>query len=163
MTSHNRPHACGALALVLAICVGLSPQASAAEPASKGALSPGIHGLQQVALTTRDLKRAIAFYRDKLRVPFLFESNGMAFFDLTGTRLMIGLDPQRPDGRPTSVLYFDTPDFEAAVRALEMLDVAFDGPVETVQTGERGDLRLRQFRDPDGNALAVMGTVPKRR
>jgi hypothetical protein len=35
-----------------------------------------------------------------------------------------------------------------------------DGGVETVQRTTQGALRLQQFHDPDGNALAVMGTVP---
>jgi len=30
-----------------------------------------------------------------------------------------------------------------------------------VQRSEKGELKLREFRDPDGNALALMGFVPK--
>lgn len=149
------------LAVVLLACAPFAQAASAgaASPPSRGPLSG--HRLQQIALTTRDLPRAVAFYRDALGLPLLFESNGMAFFDLAGTRLMIGQDAQRPDARPTAVLYFDAPEFEATVRALAALRVPFDGPVETVQSTAAGDLKLQQFRDPDGNALAVMGTVPK--
>ncbi len=38
--------------------------------------------------------------------------------------------------------------------------IPLDGPVETVQTTDGGALRLQQFTDPDGNALAVIGFVP---
>ena len=48
------------------------------------------------------------------------------------------------------------------MRALAALRAPFDGPVETVQSTAAGDLELQRFRDIDGNALAVMGTVPRR-
>lgn len=158
------PNRLSCFALLAVALYGFTSLAHAT-PADRPATSPtGLlagHRLQQVALTTRDLPRAVAFYRDTLGMPLLFESNGMAFFDMAGTRLMIGQDARRPDARPTTVLYFDAPEFEATVHALKTLDVPFDGPVETVQSTAAGDLRLQQFRDPDGNALAVMGTVHK--
>ena len=48
--------------------------------------------LMQVGLTCRDLERAKGFYRDVLGLPFLFEVSGMLFFQLAGTRLMVGLE-----------------------------------------------------------------------
>lgn len=121
------------------------------------------HRLQQVALTTGDLPRAIRFYRDTLGLPLMFETNGMAFFDVAGTRLMIAQDKQRPvNNRPTSILYFDAPEFEVSLLKLKATGVPLEGPVETVQRTAQGDLKLQQFNDPDGNALAIMGMVPKR-
>ena len=46
--------------------------------------------LAQIALSTRDLPKAVAFYRDVLGLKLMFEVSGMAFFDMAGTRLMIG-------------------------------------------------------------------------
>lgn len=62
-------------------------QSSAETPASNEIASADLAGrpLQQVAITTGDLPAAIGFYRDRLGLPFLFESNGMAFFDMAGT------------------------------------------------------------------------------
>ena len=116
--------------------------------------------LQQIALTTRDLPRAVEFYKNVLGLPFLFETNNMAFFDIAGMRLMIALDLKRPKTRPTSILYFDTPNFAATLERLEALDVSFEGPIEIVQSTDTGELKLRQFVDPDGNMLAVMAMVP---
>ena len=127
----------------------------------KGMTSVGLGGnrLQQIAITTADLPRSIVFYRDVLGLPLLFQTNGMAFFDVAGVRLMIATDNQRPKVKPTSIIYFDTPTFNETVRKLQQLKLQLDGPVETVQRTSEGVLRLQQFRDPDGNALAVMGLV----
>jgi len=115
--------------------------------------------LVQVALTTRDLDRARAFYRDVLGLPLMFEANGMMFFQLEGVRLLVGLarDLAAPIGG--SVLYFDAPDFDAIVHGLEARGVTFVAPTLVVQRAEGREHRLREFMDPDGNALAVMGWV----
>ena len=71
-----------------------------AHPAAAGGLELGSPRLQQIAITTTDLPRAIAFYRDTLGLSFMFESNGMAFFDLAGVRLMIASDRARATAAP---------------------------------------------------------------
>ena len=98
-----------------------------------------------------------------LGLPLLFEANNMAFFDVGGMRLMIALDLKRGRVRPTTVVYFDAPQFEATVLKLKQLGVPFDGAVEIVQRSAAGTLQLQQFKDPDGNALAVMGHVARSR
>ena len=118
--------------------------------------------LVQVALTCRDLGRARTFYHETLGLPLLFEAGNMLFFQLEGIRLMVGKEenPGMPIGG--SVLYFDAPDIDATGAALQAAGIEFLGPAETVQRTETHDLKLRAFRDPDGNALALMGSVPKR-
>jgi len=50
----------------------------------------GLTRIRQIALVTRDLPAAIAFYRDRLGAPFLFEVPGqLAFFDFGGIWLMV--------------------------------------------------------------------------
>jgi catechol 2,3-dioxygenase-like lactoylglutathione lyase family enzyme len=116
--------------------------------------------LAQIALTTRDPERSRRFYRDVLGLPLLFEAGGMMFFDLAGLRLMIGSENSlgAPGG---SILYFDAPDIESLAPALEAKGVEFLGPAQTVQRTETHDVKLRVFRDPDGNALALMGMVKR--
>lgn len=118
-------------------------------------------GLQQVALTCRDLDRARGFYRDTLGLTLLFEAGNMLFFQLEGLRLMIGKEEQPGSPIGGSVLYFDAPDIDALGAALEAKGIVFLRPAETVQRTETHELKLRAFRDPDGNALALMGLVPK--
>jgi catechol 2,3-dioxygenase-like lactoylglutathione lyase family enzyme len=130
-------------------------------PERRAASVLSYYGVQQIALTCTDLDRAIVFYRDTLGLPLLFVTNGMAFFDVGGTRLMIAADKARPTlPRPTSVIYFDTPDFEASLQRLRAIGLPLTGGVEAVQHSDRGDLKLQQFEDPDHNMLAIMGWVP---
>ena len=143
--------------LLLAVGAVICPAALGASPPSSIGL--GGHRLQQVAITVRELPRAIAFYRDTLGLPLMFVTNNMAFFDIDGMRLMVAVDPKRLVSRPTAILYFDVADLDAKVASLAAAGVKLEGAVETVQLTAQGDLKLQQFVDPDGNALAVMGFV----
>lgn len=118
--------------------------------------------LTQVALTVTDLERAVGFYRDVLGLTLLFQvPPGMAFFDLGGTRLLLG--NQVPEGwKPGgAVLYLDAPDLPTLAQALEARGLLFAGPALVLQPQAAHDLMLREFRDPDGNALALLGLVPR--
>ena len=115
----------------------------------------------QVAVSTADLARATAFYRDTLGLPFLFEVSGMAFFQVGAMRLMVG--DAGPGFKPASgsVLYFNAPDLPPLATALEAKGVRFVEAAQTLQQTDAGDLMLRIFQDPDGNYLALMGVVPR--
>src|SRR3989304_566244 len=65
----------------------------------------GLSTIGQIAVQVQDLDRAVAFYRERLRLPFLFQAPpGLAFFAAGGVRLMLS----RPEGEGggTSGLYF---------------------------------------------------------
>jgi len=116
----------------------------------------------QIATRVTNLDRAIAFYRDTLGIPLLFQAPpGMAFFQCGPQMLMLGL-PERPDDdHAGSVLYFDVPDIESAHETLSARGVEFvDRPHVVHRTPER-DLWLNFFHDPDRNMLALMSWKPK--
>jgi catechol 2,3-dioxygenase-like lactoylglutathione lyase family enzyme len=128
--------------------------------ASANPVQPSLAGrkLVQVALTTRDPERSQAFYRDVLGLQLLFEVANMTFYQMGDLRLMVGVEPSMTPGG--SVLYIDAPDIDTLGGELERRGVRFGGAVTVVQRTEKGELKLREFKDPDGNALALMGFVP---
>jgi catechol 2,3-dioxygenase-like lactoylglutathione lyase family enzyme len=70
-----------------------------------------------IAVTVTDVDRAIAFYRDTLSIPFLFQVPNMGFFDCGGMRLML-TGSEKPGEQFSSVLYFKVPDIHAAFEAV---------------------------------------------
>lgn len=117
--------------------------------------------LVQVALTVRDQDRAREFYRDILGLPLLFEAAGMMFFQIGDLRLMIGLTHQPEQAIGGSLIYFDAPDIDSVGRTLESKGVVFASDSMVVQSTSTHDLKLREFFDPDGNVLALMGKVAR--
>ena len=91
-----------------------------------------------------------------LGLPLLFEVKGAAFFDVAGVRLRLEASSSPP--AQGAELYFDDPGLSKAA-ALAARGVKFVGPAETVQRSPASDLKLLEFLDPDGNALAIMGEV----
>src|SRR5690606_25323833 len=68
--------------------------------------TPGLEEIGQIAVTVSDVRRATAFYRDVLGLPFLFETDEMAFFDCHGVRLML-TRPEKPEfDHPASIIYY---------------------------------------------------------
>jgi methylmalonyl-CoA/ethylmalonyl-CoA epimerase len=116
----------------------------------------GLSTIGQIALTVRDLDRAVAFYRDRLGIRHLFSTPAMAFFDCGGVRLLLGLPEGEAPGRPGAVLYFKVPDIDAARRALGERGVAFESEPRLVARMPDHELWLAVLRDPDGNPLELM-------
>lgn len=115
----------------------------------------------QIALTVRDIPRAVAFYRDVLGVPFLFEVPGMAFFQTGETRLMLGL-PENEQQIFSSILYFRVDDINAVYLDLKERGVPFTHEPRLIHRGSQTDLWLAFFSDPDGNTMALMSEVARR-
>ena len=85
---------------------------------SPAAGDAGLSRIGQIAITVHDLERATAFYRDALRLPFLFAAPGLAFFQCQGVRLMLSR-PEKPEfDRPSAYIYFQVDDIEATHRTL---------------------------------------------
>ena len=117
--------------------------------------------IAQIAVQSSDLARSIAFYRDTLGLPLMFEVSGMAFFDAGGTRILVG--PMfRKEGPSGDVpIYFDAgEDWRATEAALQSRGVVFDRAADVVQRAEGKEHAFRLFKDPDGNQLAIMGWRP---
>src|SRR5438270_4894639 len=90
----------------------------------------GLSRIGQIAMTVRDLPTAVAFYRDVLGLPVLFEAPpNLAFFDCGGVRLM--LSPPEAAGQAAgqhfnSILYYAVDDIQQTARDLEARGVIFE-------------------------------------
>jgi catechol 2,3-dioxygenase-like lactoylglutathione lyase family enzyme len=115
--------------------------------------------LLQITLPARDLDRSVAFYTGTLGVKLLFRVKGAAFLDAGGVRLRLE-ESQTMAPTGSVELYWDDPGL-ARMAPLAARGVTFVGPPETVQRLKASDVKLAEFTDPDGNALALMGEVPR--
>ena len=116
----------------------------------------GLSRLAQVALHVRDLDRAVAFYRDTLGVPFLFQAPPrMAFFDCGGVRLLLG-EPEPGQAARGGYLYFVADDIQTEHARLAAAGVAFRSPPTMIAKLPDREVWLAEFDDGEGNALALM-------
>jgi methylmalonyl-CoA/ethylmalonyl-CoA epimerase len=114
----------------------------------------------QIAINVQDVERATAFYRDVLGMKFLFAAPpGLAFFDCGGVRLMLSRAEDPELDHPASILYYRVADIAAAHRTLVDRGVAFISPPHLVHKAADHDLWLADFRDSEGNVLALMSEV----
>ena len=121
------------------------------------AAPPLLTGICQIALASADPGALVAFYRDTLGFPVLFETNGMTFFQSGATRLMIGAAQPGQQVGGDAILYFDPREWSSTESALEAKGIAFLHPAQKLQQAPGRELMLRAFKDPEGHALAIMG------
>lgn len=148
--------------LVLVAIASLVPGPLSADPAaSDPGLEIKLSRVGQIGLSTYDLPRAIEFYRDVLGLPLMFVVSDMAFFQAGDVRLMVGLSrgPTMKPGGGT-VVYFTADDWAETEAALIARGLEFDRPTEVLQRDGEREHVLREFHDPDGNLLAIIGWRP---
>lgn len=116
--------------------------------------------IEQIAQPIRDLDRAVEFYRAILGMKFLFSSNGLAFFDCGGVRLMLSQPEAAEFDLPGSVLYFKIGDIHQAYQTLLARGVNFIDTPHLIAPMGNDDLWMAFFRDSEGNLLAISGNIP---
>ena len=121
----------------------------------------GLRRIHQIAVTVRDLERAISFYRDALGLALLFRTPpGLAFFDCGGVRLMLSL-PEGTTPAGNSVIYYGVENIHAAHTALAARGVRFVGDPHLIARLPDREVWLAEFRDSEENVLALMSEVPR--
>jgi len=122
--------------------------------------TPGLSRIHQISMRVHDVDRAVGFYRDTLGVPFLFAAPPrLAFFDCSGVRLMLST-PEPGFDHPGSVLYFAVDDIKEAHAALKARGVVFAGEPHKLATLADREVWLADFKDSEGNTLALMSEPP---
>ncbi len=115
----------------------------------------------QIAINAHDVDRATAFYRDVLGLPHLFRAGQLSFFDCGGVRLMLD-KPEKPEfDHPSSIIYFQVADIQAAHRRIKDAGAKFEDEPHVIARMPKRDLWMTFFRDSEGNLLALMSEVPR--
>ena len=115
----------------------------------------GLGPLAQVAVTFRDLPAAIAFYRDVLSLPLMFETNGMAFFAMGDVRLMMTAPEDPAFDHPASVLYLRVTNIDTTYAELVARGVVFDGEPHLIGKMGATEIWMAFFRDCEQHMLAI--------
>lgn len=90
---------------------------------------------------------------------FLFQAPpGLAFFDLSGIRLMLDV-PAKAQAGNSSVLYYKVPDLQAAFATLSERGVQFEAEPHLIAKMPDHELWMAFFRDPDENLIALMSEL----
>jgi methylmalonyl-CoA/ethylmalonyl-CoA epimerase len=127
---------------------------------SATAIGVGINRLAQIAINTKNVDRAAAFYQDVLGLKLLFKAPpGLAFFDCGGVRLMLARAEKPEFDHPSSVLYFAVPDIQGACAKLKERGVRFEDEPHLIAKMPEHDLWMTFFRDSEENLLALMSEV----
>jgi methylmalonyl-CoA/ethylmalonyl-CoA epimerase len=113
----------------------------------------------QIAIPVQDLDRAVTFYRDMLRLPFLFQTSGLAFFQCGEVRLMLSL-PESPD-TPTrsSIIYYKVDDLPRAYAMLREQHAKLIDEPHHIAKMEDHDLWMAFCEDSEGNVVGLMSEV----
>ncbi len=107
-----------------------------------------IQSIGQIAINTRDVQRAVAFYRDALGLDYLFEAGPLAFFMCGDVRLMLSVAESPEFDHPSSVLYFRVDDIHGARAELSGRGVPFDDEPHLIAKMPDHELWMTFFRDP---------------
>lgn len=118
-----------------------------------------ISQIGQIAIPVQELERAVAFYRDVLGIPFLFQVPGLAFFQCGEVRLMLSL-PEGP-GAPTkaSVLYYKVGDLQETYETLRQQGVKLIDQPHMITKMADHELWMTFLEDTEGNMVGLMNEV----
>lgn len=118
-----------------------------------------LRGIGQIAITVRDLPRAVRFYRDVLGLPFLFEVPTLAFFDAGGVRLMLAVPEDPKFDHPASILYYRVDDIHAASARLRRAGAEVQGEPHLIARLPDHELWMVFLLDSEGNTVGLMSEV----
>ncbi|WP_107840710.1 VOC family protein [Metasolibacillus meyeri] len=118
-----------------------------------------IQKIGQIGVAVKDLNRALAFYKEKLELTLLFNTDTMAFFECNGLRLMLSLPEKDEFAYSSSVIYFQVNHIKDIYERLVSKEVIFiDEPHVVAKMGQT-ETWMVFFQDTEGNTHALMSEV----
>jgi catechol 2,3-dioxygenase-like lactoylglutathione lyase family enzyme len=111
-----------------------------------------LQGIDHVYYWTRDMERAVAFYRDVLQLE-LGRRAGDEWAEFDAGRVRLALHrTEEPTLPPSGTVVFRVADLDEAKWRLGQRGVVFDGHESEVP----GFARFATFHDPDGNPIQLI-------
>ncbi|MGE6755488.1 VOC family protein [Rossellomorea sp. NPDC071047] len=118
-----------------------------------------IKNVGQIGIPVKDIKRALNFYKDKLGLCLLFNTDSMAFFECDGLRLMLTLPEKEEFAHSSSVIYFQVNNIKDTYERLVGKEVTFiDEPHVVTKMGQT-EMWMVFFKDTEDNTHAFMSEV----
>jgi methylmalonyl-CoA/ethylmalonyl-CoA epimerase len=115
-----------------------------------------IQKVGQIAVPVKNIERAVNFYQEKLGLPLLFTSNGLAFFDCNGLRLLLSVPETDEFAKASSVIYFQVENIKEAYEDLLSKEVSFiDEPHIVAKMGQT-ETWMAFFKDSEDNTHGLM-------
>ncbi|AYY25067.1 MULTISPECIES: VOC family protein [Bacillales] len=118
-----------------------------------------IQKIGQIGVPVKDLNRALDFYKEKLGLSLLFNTNSMAFFECNGLRLMLTLPEKEEFALSSSVIYFEVNNIKDTYERLLGKEVTFiDEPHVVAKMGQT-ETWMVFFQDTEDNTHALLSEV----
>lgn len=118
-----------------------------------------IQKIGQIGIPIKNIDRAIAFYKEQLGLPLLFNTDTMAFFDCDGIRLLLSIPENEQFAHPSSVIYFQVKEIKEKYEELLANGVRFvDEPHVVAKIGQT-ETWMTFFSDSEDNVMALISEV----
>jgi methylmalonyl-CoA/ethylmalonyl-CoA epimerase len=114
----------------------------------------------QLLIPVDGFESGVSYYLDVLGLPLLFAAPPhMAFFNVGGLRLLVGVGPPGQKAQRGSAIYFEVADIHAVYSSLKSSGGNFKGGPQPVNRTSQSEVWLAEVTDPDGNQLALLCNI----
>lgn len=118
-----------------------------------------IKNVGQIGIPVKDINMALDFYKNKIGLSLLFDTDSMAFFECNGLRLMLSLPEKDEFAHSSSVIYFQVTNIKDTYERLVGNEVIFiDEPHVVAKMGQI-ETWMVFFKDTEDNTYAFMSEV----
>lgn len=118
-----------------------------------------IQKIGQIDVAVKNLNEAIQFYKVKLGLTLLFQTDNMAFLDCNGLRILLTLPEREEFNHPSSTIYFQVENIKAAYDNLTKNEVEVVSEPHLVAKMGSTETWMVFFRDTEGNTHALMTEI----
>ncbi|MGS2749663.1 VOC family protein [Bacillus zanthoxyli] len=113
----------------------------------------------QIGVPVKDLDKAITFYKEKLGLSLLFNTDNMAFFECNGLRLFLSLPEKEEFAQSSSVIYFQVEKIKETYEDLLSKKIVFIDEPHIVSKMGQTETWMTFFNDTEGNTHALMSEI----